>query len=86
MTDELKKKLISEILDYNQRNNILKKVNTIWANVEGTVCFFRGVGTMYKVLINPENTRAYCKSWADEKEHVSVLSEKDKYLMIYHVK
>lgn len=28
MTDELKKKLISEILDYNQRNNILKKVNT----------------------------------------------------------
>jgi hypothetical protein len=89
MTDELKKKLVSEILDYNQRNKILSKVNTIWANVEGTVCYFRGEGfyrDMYKVDIDPENTRAYSDEWASEKEHVSVLSETDKYLMIYHVK
>jgi len=41
---------------------------------------------MYTVLMDPENTRAYCESRASDKERVSVLSEKDKYLMIYHVK
>jgi hypothetical protein len=89
MTEEIKKKLASEMLDYIRRNNILSKVNTIWIDVNCTECFFRGEGSdkgMHKVGIDPKDLKPIFHTRASEKEHVSVISETDKYLVIYHAK
>jgi hypothetical protein len=90
MTDELKKKLISIVSDYNEKNKLSEKVIMIWADLEGTVCYFRGKGGNYggvhRVEISSLGPFVSLYRWAEEKEIVSIHSETDKYLMIYNSK